>query len=462
MSTLVESIANWVSAFRYEALPASAIEKTKRILLDTVGCALGAVGAPPFRIAHDVESEQGGKAQSTVLGLGEKMACDQATFLNGIALRCLDYNDYVLDGRPLHPSINVAPAMAIAEMQGASGRDLLLAVVIGYEVAMRLRDATPSGPTVGWDYCATTTSYSSAAVAGKLLCLDPFQIGNALVIAGSHASTLGEVRRGGLSMWKGAAEAMAARNGVFATLLARGGMTGPAMVLEGKFGYGKMVAGSLDEEILRQQEGEPRILRSCIKLWPCVVTAQAPIAAALQIRDQNVMPDQIKSIIVGLCNFAYRQQQSLMKEKILSRETADHSVAYAVARTILDGEVRLQHFEGDELNDPRTLALMEKITFGPEPSLEALYPASLGAQLEVRLQNGNVLKSKVLFPPGVEKNPLDDGSLMRKFLTLSEPVLGTAKAKRAIEIILSLENSNDLSELMDAITRTRKTDSRAS
>lgn len=451
MTTLVESVANWVGELTYEELPPEIIGKAKRILLDTLGCALGAVNAEPVRMAQQVVSMQGGNPQATAVGVGWKTSCDQAAFLNGMALRYLDFNDYAASGRPHHPSINVAPALSVAEMQGLTGKDLLLGITVGYEVQLRLRDATAKGSKEGWDH-STTAHYSSAAVAGKLLGLDASKIAHALAIAGSHANTLAEVRHGALSMWKGAAEPMGARSGTFAALLARAGLTGPLTILEGKHGYGKMVAGSLEEEILGERSGDFQILKSCIKVWPCVVTAQAPIAAALQLRRQKVVPEEIESIAVALSDFGYKQQQRFLKEEISTRETADHSVAYIVARAFLDGEVRSDHFEERCFKDPRALGLVKKVSFRSDPFLTSLYPESLGANLEVRLRNGNVLKAEVPYPPGHRKNAADDDSMVKKFLALSEKILGKERAHRATEVILSVEAISDLRNLLEALS----------
>lgn len=451
MTTLVESVANWVWKLNYEELPPEVIAKAKRILLDTLGCALGAVHAEPVRMARQVVSMQGGNPQATAVGVAWKTSCDQAAFLNGMALRYLDYNDYAASGRPHHPSINVAPALSVAEMQGLTGKDLLLGTTVGYEVQLRLREATAKGSKEDWDH-STTAHYSSAAVAGKLLGLDASKIAHALAIAGSHASTLAEVRTGALSMWKGAAEPMGARNGTFAALLARAGLTGPLTILEGKHGYGKVVAGILEEEILRERSDDFQILKSCIKVWPCVVTAQAPIAAALEIRRRKVVSEEIENITVALSDFGYRQQQRFAKEEISTRETADHSVAYTVARAFLDGEVKSDHFEEECFKDPRALRLIKKVSFQSDPFLTSLYPESLGANIAVRLRNGNVLRAEVPYPPGHRQNPADDESIVRKFLALSENVLGKERAHRATEVILSIEAISDLGNLLEVMS----------
>ncbi len=452
-TTLVQDIARWLEALRYEDMPGNVVERAKRTVLDTIGCAMGALDAEPVRLARQVVQLQGGNPQATIVGVGGKVACDQAAFLNGMALRYLDYNDYIALGRPHHASINVAPALAIAEMQGASGKEFLLGFVAGYELEVRLRDAIAAKELEGWDGTSIVAQYASAATAGKLLRLTPAKLANALAIAGSNANTLGEVRRGAeMTPAKGSAEPMAARNGVFAALLAREGLEYPLTMLDGQYGYGKMVPGVLDEGILRTRTGELQILKSSIKLWPCVGTAQAPIAAALEIYKQQPRADEIERVTVSLSDFAYRQQIAYA-ETINTREHADHSVPYLVARALLDGAVGVGDFDEKRFKDPRAIALMKRIALKSEPSLSN---AEIGANIEAVARGGAVLKANMPVPPGSIKNPADDVALSKKFLALSEPVLGRARAQAAIDVILSADTLPNLSKLVDAVTPSKR------
>ncbi|MBI2816997.1 MAG: MmgE/PrpD family protein [Acidobacteria bacterium] len=452
-TTVLQDIAAWVVKMRYEELPPPVVKAAKLVLLDTLGCALGAIDAAPVRMAQQVVSMQGGNPQATAVGIGRKATCDQAVFLNGMALRYLDYNDYAAKGSPHHPSINVAPALAIAEMQGLTGKDLLLGITVGYEVQLRLRDATDGASRrTGWDYGSITTQYSSAASSAKLLGLDASKITNALAIAGANANTLFEVRGGGASgdemtPAKGAADPMGARNGTFAALLARAGLNYPPTILEGVNGYGKIVTGILREDVLRERTGDYRILYSCKKMWPCMGLAQAPIAAALEIYQRKIVPDDIESIKVALNDFGYKNQQAFLGE-INTREHADHSVAYTVSRALLDGNVTVEDFEEKRFKDPRALRLVKKVSLRSDPSLTEAH----GAKLEVQFRNGNVLKAEVPYPPGSLQNPPDDEALVKKFVTLAENVLGKARAHKATEIILAADTMPNLIDLVNAVS----------
>jgi 2-methylcitrate dehydratase len=452
-TTILEDVGRWLEQLRYEDLPGNVVSRAKRVTLDSLGCVLGACEAAPVRVARRLVALQGGNPQATIVGIGGKVSCEQAAFVNAMALRYLDYNDYIALGRPHHGSMNVAPALAAAEMQHANGKDFILGMVAGYELEVRLRDAVAAREKEGWDGASIVAQYSSAATVGKLLRLDAATLANALAIAGSNANTLGEVRRGAeMTPAKGAAEPMAVRNGVSAALLAREGLTYPLTMLDGEYGFGKMVPGALDEAILRNRTGEFQILKSCIKLWPCVGTAQAPIAAALEIYKQLARADETERVTVSLSDFAYRQQIAYPDE-IKTREHADHSVLYTVARALLDGAVVVNDFEEERFRDARALAVMKKITLRSDPALSS---ADLGAKMQVTSREGQMYNASIPIPPGSMLNPADDSSLVKKFVTLSEGVLGRARTQQAIEAVLSVERMPGVGNLLDAITPSKQ------
>ena len=445
MTTLVEDVAGWIAELRYEMLPREVVNRTKLILLDTLGCALGALDAHPLQLARQVVLQQGGNPQATPIGVRWNTSSDQVAFLDGIALRYLDLNDYSTVGG--HPSINVALALSVTEAQGLTGKDLILGTVIGYEVQLRLREATKHGNQEGWDH-STGVHYSAAAAAAKLFGLPPSQIAHALAIAGSHACTLAAVRKGKLSMWKGAAEAMAAKSGTFAALLARAGLTGPLAIFEGSGGYGEVVAGVLDGDVLRKRPEEFLLLTSCLKLWPCVFVAQAPIAAALKIRrGRDFSPDKIKNIVIHLSAFSYEQQKKFLAAGLSTRESADHSAPYCVARALLDGEVTLDDFEEKNFMDPRAQALFNKVSLAREAS----FPDKVSARIEVQLRDGDTLCEEVLYPPGHTENPVAETAVVEKFRALSEKVLGAEKTDEVCDIVLHMETAPNLAALLHAL-----------
>jgi len=446
MKTLVEEIADWVAELNFEMLPESVVDRAKLILLDTIGCALGALTAAPVQLVRQMVIDQGGTPQATPIGAKWKTTCDQAAFIDGMALRYLDLNDYTPVGG--HPSINVAPALAVAEAQGRNGKDLIVALTLAYEMQLRLRRAIERGKQEGWDH-STGVHYSAAALAAKLFGLPAAKIAHALAIAGSHACTLAEVRKGKLSMWKGAAEPMAAKGGTFAAILAKTGLTGPLTILEGSCGYGAVVTGALDGDVLRERLEQFQILTSCIKMWPCVFVAQAPIAAALKAcNGRPLVAGQIDKIVVHLSEFAYQQQMKFLAAGLATRESADHSVPYCVARAVLQGEVRLDDFDEKNLTDPATLAVFHKVVLAPSSN----FPEKVGAAVEIFLRDGTTLSDQIPYPPGHTENPVGESDVVAKFQALAAPVLEPESINQVCDAVLSMEKASNLASLLEYLS----------
>jgi 2-methylcitrate dehydratase len=455
-TTVAEDMGKWIAALRYEELPTAVVEKAKRLLLDTVGCALGGLNGAPVSLARETVFLKGGHPQSSLIGLGRQVSADQAAFLNGMAIRYLDFNDYTPPGG--HPSINIAPALAVAEMQNLTGKDLLLGITLGHEVYVRIREATIGDDwSDGFDMGTIPLNYTSAALAAKLLGLDDTGIANAMAIAGAHGNTLAEVRRGGMlsggSMTpsKGTAGPMAVRNGTFAAMMAAQGMTYPLTIFEGAYGFKKYVTQRLDEDKLRERSGDFKVLLSMTKLWPCHKYCQGPIAAAVELYDQGVRPEDIESVTLFLSAMGIENQQVYNRSEITVREHADHNMPYYVSRALLDGNVTDHDFDPERFRERRALDMMKRVSLRLNPNLEDHTENWDAVNLEVKLRNGKIHKAEVMEPPGSLENPPTDEMLVKKFMGMAEEHLGKAGAQKAVETILSVDQITDLGRLMSVL-----------
>src|SRR5438132_5062249 len=241
--TLAERFAEYAVKLRFEDLPAPVVHEVKRRVIDSLATAVGAMDADAFAIAKRCALRVSSKPGASLLGGGQS-STEWATFVNGLLIRYLDFNDTYLSLEPAHPSDNLAPVLAVGETAGASGRDLITAAVLAYEIQCRLCDAA-SLRKHGWDH-VTYGAISSAIAACKLLGLDAAKTTHAIGMAGVANTALRQTRTGELSMWTGCPFANAARNGVFAALLAAEGMTSPAPILEGQVGIMKLVTGPFE------------------------------------------------------------------------------------------------------------------------------------------------------------------------------------------------------------------------
>jgi 2-methylcitrate dehydratase len=426
--TLADHLAAFALSTRYEDLPRPVIAEARRRLIDSFGCAAGALGEPAPGIARQVASGVSGRPGGALFG-GGRSSADWAAFANGVHIRYLDCNDTYLSLEPAHPSDNWAAIMAAGEHASADGRAWIAAAAVAYEVQCRLCDAA-SIRARGWDH-VTYGALSSSLAAAKLLGLDHARTVHALGIAGTTSAALRLTRAGELSMWKGCAFAHSARNGVFAALLAQAGLTGPAPLFEGDMGFWQQVSGPFT---LRQLGGPSAadwmLPRTSIKFVPAEYHSQSAIAAAFELRPLIGDPRRILSIEIATFRTAVEIiGQDPEKWRPRTRETADHSLPYCTAVALVDGAITADQFTPERFADPTLLDLVARTSVVEDPALTAGYPAGIPNRVSVTLDDGTVLQRELAFPPGHEKNPLTDDQLRAKFESLAVPALGPERCE---------------------------------
>jgi 2-methylcitrate dehydratase len=274
MDATTERLAHYVGSLRYEDLSAGAIHEGKRHLIDSFGCAMGGYRSEPADIARRVAPAWGDAPSARILGDGRATTPEAAAFANSVMIRFLDANDTYITTGSGHPSDMLGALLAAAESQEASGRDLLLATIAGYEVFGALADQI-SLRDRGWDQ-GVFVAPASAAGAGLLLGLSPEQMANALAIAVTANVATRQTRAGDLAMWKGCATAVASKAGLFAAQLAKEGMTGPSAAFEGRHGLCEQVAGPFELGTLGGGDRSFAIERTNFKSLATEYHAQAP------------------------------------------------------------------------------------------------------------------------------------------------------------------------------------------
>lgn len=448
---LAERLADYAARLSFEGLPAEVVHEVKRRVIDSIGCALGAFPAGPCEAARAVADELGRKPTSTIVGAGVKTSADLATMANGVAVRYLDYNDTYLSLEPAHPSDNIPAVLAVAEGEGRGGRDLISAVALAYEVQCRLADAA-SIRTRGWDH-VTYGAFSSALAAAKLMGLSRERLAQAVNLAGVASPALRQTRAGELSMWKGAAFANSARNGVFAALLAKYGMTGPAPIFEGEMGFFQQVSGPFDLPALGGEGGASgfKILESFLKRFPAEYHSQAGIEAALELRRLGVEAQQVERIDIRTFRVAVEIiAKDPEKWRPKTRETADHSLPYCVAATLLDGTISPAQFAEARINDPILQAFLGRIGVVEDPALTAKYPDGIPTVLDVTLKSGARHSVRVDYPRGHHGNPMTDQEVEEKFRRQTEGLLAGDQQATILEDAWGLDKLDDIGALLAA------------
>ena len=431
-------------------LPPHTVHETRRRILDSVGCALGAFAAEPCRIARDLAPPVQGDGAASILGARQSTSPDMAAFANTAMIRYLDCNDSFVSPGGGHPSDMLPAVLAAAEVARASGRAVMTALVLAYEIYGQFAERFATREK-GWDQ-GLFIGLASACAAGKVLGLPEKRLAHAVSVTAVSHVPLGQTRVGELSMWKGCATAMAVRNGVFAALLARGGMEGPPQPFEGRYGLFEQVTGVLRLDGFGDaRAGVPfKITDTSIKFFPAQIHTQAGAAMALELRDAFDLDDleriRIATYGVAVRNAAGEPQKWDPK----TRETADHSLPYVVALALTDGALTPAGFDPRRIRDPLLRPLMRKVEVSEDPEATRNYPAQQRARMEVDLRSGRRLTRTVDYPKGHSRNPLSDSELERKFLGLTSDVLSPSRQASLLERLWRFDELENLDALFEA------------
>lgn len=455
--TLAQELAHYAYTLRYEDLPASTIHEVKRRFIDSLGCAMGAIGGDPGRIARILAQTVTSTLGATVIGTTHESSPELAAFSNGVHFRYLDYNDTYLSKEPAHPSDNIAAVLAAGEPVRAQGRDLILATALAYEIQCRLCDAC-SIRARGWDH-VTYGSFSASLAAGKLFGLDEQQMVHVQGLAGVPNNAMRQTRVGELSMWKGCAFANASRNAVFAARLAKEGMTGAAPIFEGEMGFWRQVSGEFALDVAAfGGSGRPFMIdQTYIKFYPAEYHSQSAIDAALSLREEIGSRTDLIEEIESITIHSFDAAVDIIggepeKWRPQSRETADHSLPYCVAVALVDGQVWLEQFEAARFTDEKLLSLVAKISVLRDDTLSARYPEGIPNRLTVTMKSGETFVKEVTFPRGHAKNPMTDAEVEKKFRALAEPVLPAERIAQALDRLWNLDSEAQIGEVLKLFT----------
>lgn len=425
--THAQRLAEFVHRARFEDLSPQARQALKIRILDALGCARGAFGAGPVQSVRRAVEELGGREVCSLIG-GGQTSPDRAALYNGALVRYLDFNDsYLAPGETCHPSDNLAPVLAAAEYADASGRELLTALAVAYQVHCRLSDEAPVRKR-GFDH-ATQAAYAAAAGVARALRLDPPRIANAVSLAGAALNALRVTRTGALSHWKGLAVPFAASAATVAAFLAMHGVTGPPEVFEGIRGFMDTIAGKFDVAWEREDLG--RVTRTVLKKYNAEIHAQSAIEGLLEMK---LDPREIESIHVDIFDVAYDiigGGEEGDRRTVRTKEEADHSLPYLLAVAALDGTVMPDQYRPERILREDVQSLLRRVTVRPDPEFSALFPNRHPCRLTIRLKSGRVVHNEKTDYEGFHTRPMDWDGVLRKFEALG----GRPEVARVVETI---------------------------
>ncbi len=449
-------IAEYIKDLRYRDLDQRTIDEVKKRILDSIGVAIGALHETPYVIARRIASKTKSLGKGSVVwGENFRSSPENAAFANGVGVRVLDFNDTYLSKEALHPSDMIPAIIALGEELETDGKQIILSIVAAYEIATRLADAF-SVRGVGVDH-VTYIAIGTAAGVSKLMDLSLEKIYHAINLATNEAVSLRQSRAGELSMWKGCTAANSARKGLFAALLASEGMTGPSPVFEGEFGFFNVVSKQkFNIEKFGGLEGEEfRIHKTSIKYWPVEYHAMSAVEAALKLRER-IPVDQIEKIFVKTFTVSYRIiVKDPEKWDPKTRETADHSLPYIVARTLIDGKIWIDSFTIEKVLAQDVRELMKKMSIEVDPEYDKIYPEGIPNTITIETRDGKVHSETSIYPPGHFRNPLDWKSLEEKFIKLTKDYLKPEKIQNIIDLVKRIDSLGNINELTEELLISR-------
>ncbi|WP_018929137.1 MmgE/PrpD family protein [Pseudomonas umsongensis] len=421
---------------RFEELPAALVEQAKRHILDTFGAALAGAGSDVARQARQVFK---GEAGSTLVwGTGQRVGAAQAAMLNGIAAHALELDD---TGGCDHSGAVVLPAVMAAlsmSTKPVDGRELITAVVIGYEIGRRVLEACGSYSAhngAGWHSTATCGVFGAAAASARILGLDAQQTLSALGIAGSFSGGLWAFIHDG-SQSKRLHSGRAAEGGLLAARFAQQGITGPTKLFDDVWGgfLKTLAADTAAPEALDAELGHVwKLARCSIKPYAaCRGTHSAIDALGLLLDQLQVSAEQVEDVQVSLCGFL---QDMCGGQDVSTLPAAQMSLRYALAARLLHGHCRLEAYDDEQRRHPRIAHWMSRIRLEVDPQLsEDGEPV-----VSVRTVDGRQASLCVEVPLGAPGNPLSDAALEEKFFSLAERVIPLQQAKELLEQLWRLE-----------------------
>lgn len=441
---LSKALANYSVGMTYEKLSPEVISFTKLCILDYFGSAIAGSDKQPIQMISDLVKELGGEEQASLF-TGGKTSVLQAALVNGASSHVVELDD-IHKGSIIHAATVVIPAaLAIAEWKELSGKDLITAIVAGYEVCYRIGEAVSPSHYYYWHNTATCGTFGAVIAAAKLLQLTEEETIHALGNAGTQAAGLWEFIVDG-AMTKQLHSGKAAMNGVLAALLAQKGFTGPLKILEGNRGFFKAMSDEYDTSKITDGLGkEFKILENSFKIHASCRHTHHAIDLLIEIfQELHPKAEEIESIIVK----SYKSAIDITDNSDPQTEyAAKFSLQFCSALAILKGSAGLADFNESNLWDGQIRSLLKKVNVGIDARIDESYPEKWGSSVELVLTNGEVISKETDFPKGDPENPVTSDELIDKFKQMTDQ-LPQRNKQLIIQNILELELMDNVTNLI--------------
>jgi 2-methylcitrate dehydratase PrpD len=448
MDDTTRRLAGFAAGVRFDQLDRELIGKFKKYLLDAIGCGLHGSALPWARIVNQYLREQRGKREATLWRQSFRGPSANVALGLGVMIHGFDFDDY--HNAKIHPGAPVIPAaVAVGEAIGASGKEVLAAMVAGYETMIRVSLAT--GPNAsrlkGWHLTGTTGTFGAAAAAGNLLGLSEDQMASALGLAGTQSAGLWAFLADG-AMSKRFHPGRASQSGVMAAFLARKGFQGPTRILEAPDGgFCRATSDEVDLALATEELGTRFFSgETSIKPYACCASSHSAVDAVLAITAKHSFaPSDVEKVLVKTARGV--QLQCGFQYQAMGVVEAQMSLQFIVAVVLLEGAALLEQFSEAKIADPRVRALAGRVEIVVDPDIDKWYPARYANQVEVILKDGRRFEARIDFPKGSVEQPMHFPEVAAKFNSLAGHAVEADRAGQIIETIERAEKLDTICKL---------------
>ncbi len=442
--SFTERMAEAVTNFRYRDFPDEVVSKTKYLVIDLLGCGIAGSVAPEATIIRDFVRETNSPAEATVWGSWEKSSDMNSAMANAYNSHILEMDD-IVGAAFLHLGLPVIPAaIAMAEKYKKSGKQVIEAILAGYEAEERVGEALGASHYYFWHTTGTAGPFGAAAAAGRLIGLTADQMAEAFGSAGSQSAGLWQFLDDN-AMTKYLHAAKAGYNGMLAALLAKKGLTGARKILEGEKGLLKATSKTQNPEKAFESLGsEYKLMSSEIKLWPSCGHTYSPIQACLNLKEKyGIDAKDIDKVDVE--TYLTATQVCKNNETFDSVRAVKFSISYCTSLALLFGKIEMGMFNR-LVADPGVRALAAKTKVSAARDLDELYPPKKPARVTIRCGDKEFTET-VDYAKGHPLNPLTGQEICDKYMGMTTDVIGREKAERLLDRLINLEKIEDIGTL---------------
>ena len=446
--TLAERLAAFTESLSFAALPEAVVASVRLRVLDVLGIALASSRGDWAPAVIDLAADRGGEC--SIVGTARTASAPMAILVNGTLAHGLDYDDTHAVSITHASAVIVPTVLALAEAHGLDGERAITAAAAGYEAITRIGMAAPGMfHARGWHATSVCGAFAAALAAGACEGLDAGRLTAALGLAGSFASGVMECLEDG-SWVKRLHPGWAGHAGALAAALARGGVPGPATVLEGRFGlYRTFLGTEPDVRPFATLGRDWEILRVGYKPYPCCHLNHAYLDCALELRRApGVSADTIEQIEcrVPAGEIPIICEPADAKRRPRNSYDAQFSLPFSIASAFVDGAVGLDTYAPTRLDDARVLSLAARVTHVVDPA--SPFPASFPGWVRVRLSDGRELEARAPHGRGGPERPLPAEAIVEKFRDNARRALPAVRVAALERAVLELDRVKSAGDVM--------------